>query len=84
MLDSRISVLCENGSRRDSRRQRVEPLVRLRVLQYMNIIHMKRLLAREVSIMSERRYATDNQMDRVRVLMKDYGMASLMVFMTPC
>ncbi|KAK3319526.1 hypothetical protein B0T19DRAFT_445335 [Cercophora scortea] len=72
MLDNRVSVLCENGGRRDGRHRRIEPLVRLRVLQYMNIIHMKRLLAREVSTMSERGYVTTNQMARVRKLMKGY------------
>jgi hypothetical protein len=72
MMDDRISVLLENGSRRRHGR-RAEPVVRLRVLQYMSIIHMKKLLAREVSIMSERRHVTGTQMGRVRELMKGYG-----------
>jgi len=69
---NRVSVLFENGSPRNG--QPTEPLVRLRVLQYMSIIHMKRLLAREVFIMSDRRHVTTEQMSRVRRLMKDYGM----------
>lgn len=77
MLDSRISVLAEKGSHKNtpsrSGKQRLEPLVRLRVLQYMSIIYMKKLLAREVAVMSDQRHVTDNQMGRVRELMRDYG-----------
>ncbi|KAM7215028.1 hypothetical protein V8F06_009554 [Rhypophila decipiens] len=72
MLDRRISVLLEAGRPGRHGRSPKEPVVRLRVLQYMSIIHMKRLLAREVALMSERRHVTDSQMERVKGLMSDY------------
>ncbi|KAM7190492.1 hypothetical protein V8F33_009475 [Rhypophila sp. PSN 637] len=72
MLDRRISVLLETGRPGRHGRSPKEPVVRLRVLQYMSIIHMKRLLAREVALMSERRHVTDSQMERVKELMSDY------------
>lgn len=73
-MNDRISVLLEKGGPSRRGRGHREPVVRLRVLQYMNLINMKRLIAREVSLMSERRHVTDSQMERVRVLMKNYGM----------
>ncbi|KAM7197499.1 hypothetical protein V8F20_006644 [Naviculisporaceae sp. PSN 640] len=71
-MNDRIAVLLEKGGPGPGGVGSKEPVVRLRVLQYMNLIHIKRLIAREVSLMSERHHVTDSQMDRVRVLMKDY------------
>ncbi|KAK4215207.1 hypothetical protein QBC37DRAFT_128229 [Rhypophila decipiens] len=72
MLDRRISVLLETGRPGRHGRSPKEPVVRLRVLQYMSIIHMKSLLAREFALMSERQHVTDSQMERVKGLMNDY------------
>jgi hypothetical protein len=68
MSDKRRDKLFEKSGRKTR-----HPEIHLRILQYMNIIHQKKSLAEEVSIMVESGQVTDEQMELVKRLMKDYG-----------
>ena len=48
------------------------PTLRIRTLQHMTVIHLKRLAVLAEDIMSSRT-ATESQMDRVQEVPKDYG-----------
>ncbi|RYO96252.1 hypothetical protein DL765_011633 [Monosporascus sp. GIB2] len=51
---------------------RKEPRIRLRILQYMNIIYMKKLLTSEVAHIKPNRAVEHEQMSNIRRLMRDY------------
>jgi hypothetical protein len=50
--------------------------IRLRALQYMILANLRRLLAVEVKLICESNTATPVQMERIRKLMKNYGLYS--------
>jgi hypothetical protein len=48
--------------------------IRIRTLQYMNIIHLKRVLAGEVAEMRNSETTSAEQMEAIRKTLKHYGM----------
>lgn len=47
--------------------------IRIRALQHMTIIHLKRLLAREVAQMLDANRTSNDQMERVRTILEQYS-----------
>lgn len=52
-----------------------EPILRVRALQHMTIIHLQRKLAVLAEDIVSSKTATEEQMDRVQGVLKDYGMS---------
>lgn len=51
-----------------------EPILRIRALQHMTIIHLQPRLAVLAEDIISSKTATEEQMDRVQGVLKDYGM----------
>lgn len=49
------------------------PTIRVRALQYMTIIHLKRVLASEVAEMMQRETTSVEQMERIRETLGHYS-----------
>ncbi|TPX16193.1 uncharacterized protein E0L32_004188 [Thyridium curvatum] len=62
--DLRVAPLFNLGPRK--------PLVRLRILQYMSIVHMKRKIAHHVALIRDEDTVSERQLDEIGVLMKEY------------
>lgn len=51
-----------------------EPILRIRALQHITVIHLQRRLAVLAEDIISSKTATEKQMDRVQEALKDYGM----------
>jgi hypothetical protein len=49
------------------------PIIRVRALQHMTIIHLKRVLAGEVAEMVHSETTNAEQMERIRITLQHYG-----------